>query len=81
MPEPVKKTRIEIPQPREMGKLIIKWALEPDTRPKTLSEFKTQTSGMVGLPDHFVGLQFTQSNREVLYSGCRTRTTCNIYST
>jgi hypothetical protein len=67
MPGPKANPRIDIKQPREIGKLLIKWALEPDTRPKTMSEFRTQTSGILIIPDNFDGLQFTQSNRDVLY--------------
>jgi len=59
--------RIDIRQPREIGKLLIKWALEPDTRPKTMAEFRTQTAAILMIPDNYKGLQFTQSNRDVLY--------------
>lgn len=59
--------RIEFINPLKLGELLIKWAREPDTRPKTLADFKTATAAFMKLPDHFKALQFTQSNREVLY--------------
>jgi hypothetical protein len=40
MPRPYE--RIDIAQPREIGRRMIKWALEPDTLPKTMAEFRTQ---------------------------------------
>lgn len=60
--------RLNILQHRELGKKMIKWALEPDTRPKTLPEFLLETHGMIEqpIPPWIKGLQFVQSNMEVL---------------
>lgn len=60
--------RINILQHRELGKLLIKWAQDPETRPKDLAEFKTATSGILDqpLPSWVKAIQFIQPNLEVL---------------
>jgi hypothetical protein len=60
--------RLNILLHRELGKKIIKWALEPESRPKTLPEFLRETQGIIEqpIPDWIKGLQFVQSNMEVL---------------
>jgi hypothetical protein len=47
---------------------MIKWALQPETRPKNLPEFAAETNGIIEqpFPDWIKGLQFVQSNMEVL---------------
>lgn len=61
-------SRINVLQYGKLGALMIKWAQEPDSRPKTLAEFVTMTQGIVEhpMPDRVKGLQFVQSNLEVL---------------
>lgn len=60
--------RINVLQHRELGKKMIQWALEPDTRPKTLDEFKAQTAGIIEqpFPDWVKALQFVQNNMDTL---------------
>jgi hypothetical protein len=60
--------RLNILQHRELGKKMIKWSLQPETRPKTLTEFQAETAGIIEqpFPDWIKGLQFVQSNMEVL---------------
>ena len=60
--------RLNVLQHREFGKKVIKWALEPETRPKSLAEFAAQTTGIIEqpFPAHIKAVQFVQSNKEVL---------------
>lgn len=60
--------RINILQHREFGKLVLKWAREPDSRPKDLAEFRTVTNGILEqpLPSWVKAIQFIQPNKEVL---------------
>jgi len=59
--------RIDVLQYQQLGKKMIEWAINPDTRPKDLKEFEDQTAGMIGpIPARIKGLQFVQSNLEIL---------------
>ncbi len=60
--------RINVLQHRELGKKVIKLALEPDSRPKSLAEFVQQTNGIIEhpLPSYIKAVQFVQPNLEVL---------------
>ena len=66
MTEQTSFKRINVLQPREMGKKLIQWTLEAKSRPGNLKEFKEQVHGILEIPDNFNGLQFVQSNRDVL---------------
>lgn len=60
--------RINVLQHREFGKLILKWAQDSESRPKTLAEFLTATSGILEhpLPSWVKAVQFIQPSLEVL---------------
>lgn len=68
MPAVTPPARINVLQHRELGKKMIQWALEPDTRPKTLEEFKAATFGIIEqpFPEWVKGLQFVQNNLDTL---------------
>lgn len=60
--------RMNILDYQALGRLIIKWATDPASRPGTLPDFLEATHGIIEqpLPDSIKGLQFVQSNMEVL---------------
>lgn len=67
MPDHIPFVRIDVLDPRQMGKFLIQWTLEPDSRPTTFAAFKEQVHGTLSIPDNFKGLQFVQSNQDVLF--------------
>jgi hypothetical protein len=52
----------------KLGELMIRWATEPETRPENLPAFVRAVEGAIELPlpPWIKGLQFVQSNNEVL---------------
>lgn len=68
MPLPRPIPRINVLNHRRLGQKMIKWATEPETRPENLPRFIAEVEGMIELPlpSWIKGLQFVQSNTEVL---------------
>jgi hypothetical protein len=68
MPTATPIPRINVLQHGELGKRMIEWALDPESRPKTLEEFKAQTNGIIEqpFPPWVKALQFVQSNLDTL---------------
>lgn len=60
--------RVEVLDYSALGKMIIKWTKNVNSRPKDLSEFEKQLKGIVKfpLPKWIKGLQFVQGSRDVL---------------
>jgi len=68
MPTEVARIVVIPGQHRELGKKMIEWALDPESRPKTLEAFKEATRGIIEqpFPDWVKGLQFVQNNMDTL---------------
>lgn len=68
MPLPRPIPRINVVNYRALGQNMIKWALDAETRPENLPQFVAAVDGMIELPlpSWIKGLQFVQSNTEVL---------------
>ncbi|NJO32281.1 MAG: hypothetical protein HC869_03290 [Rhodospirillales bacterium] len=61
--------RIKVINYGKLGELMIRWATEPETRPENLEVFKRAVEGAIDVqnfPTWVKGLQFVQSNNEVL---------------
>ena len=60
--------RVEVIDYRALGRKIIRWSKNANSRPKDLVEFEKQLKGIVKfpLPSWVKGLQFVQGNLEVL---------------
>jgi hypothetical protein len=61
--------RIKVINYGKLGELMINWAKDPDSRPENLEAFKIAVEGAIDVqnfPAWVKGLQFVQSNNEVL---------------
>lgn len=60
--------RVKVINYGKLGELMIRWATEPETRPENLPAFEREVAGAIELPlpTWIKGLQFVQSNNEVL---------------
>lgn len=60
--------RVKVINYGKLGELMIRWATEPETRPENLPAFVREVEGAIELPlpGWIKGLQFVQSNNEVL---------------
>jgi hypothetical protein len=68
MPLPRPIPRVKVTNYGKLGELMIRWATEPETRPENLPAFVREVEGAIELPlpSWIKGLQFVQSNNEVL---------------
>jgi hypothetical protein len=57
---------IEVADHIEMGRLVIEWATDKNTRPKTLDELKAQLDGIARVPDRIKSFEFCQGTKEKL---------------
>jgi len=46
-----KTQRLKVLDYREYGKIVVKWAKDPNSRPQTLSEFKDAVKNVLVVPD------------------------------
>ena len=51
----------------EAGKIVVKWAQDPSTRPRDLAEFKLQLAGLVKVPDRYTEIQIVQGYDHVFF--------------
>ena len=53
--------RIEVADHIELGRLIAQWATEPETRPTTVAELRSQLDGIAVIPERIKTVSFSQS--------------------
>jgi hypothetical protein len=59
-------SRIEVADYIEMGRLVARWASEPETRPATLAQLKEQLIGIAAVPDRIRSVEFVQESLDHL---------------
>lgn len=59
--------RIEIADYVEMGRIVVDWARDPSTRPRTVSELASQLDGIATVPKGFKNIAFVQNDGETLF--------------
>jgi hypothetical protein len=58
--------RAEVTDPVMMGRKIVEWTLQPETRPTTFDEFKDQVRGVLEIGAHITGFKLVETPAETL---------------
>ena len=58
--------RVQVLDYVEFGKTVVRWALEPNSRPKDLADLKTKLRDILKVPDRITKLKFVDVNLDTL---------------
>lgn len=57
---------VEVADYIELGRLVVDWTNDADTRPRTVAELRTQLDGIAVVPDSFTGVEFVEGKADAL---------------